>query len=239
MGKTMIVPMTTTEMVEVPVPPTDLPFDDGENMDSPWHRAQMDLLIQILETHWKGRNFYCGGNMFVHFSSEQVRNSDFRGPDFFVVLNVDHDKPRLYWAVWEENGRYPDLILELLSPTTAKEDRGRKKDIYEQTFRTSEYLLYDPETEKLEGWRLQTRYRPIAVESGRVWCEALELWLGPWKGTWEGHEAIWLRFFDRDGNMLPTEGEKEALRANAAEAEAERLRKELEALRQQSSKNKP
>jgi len=223
--------------------PENLPSEDNENMDSPWHRAQMELLIDILESNWNGRDFYCGGNMFIHFSVEQVRNRDFRGPDFFLVLNVDHDKPRQYWATWEEGGRLPDLIIELLSPTTEAEDRTKKKDIYEKIFKTHEYFWYDPGEQQLVGWRLNQRYRAIPAEEGRQWSEQLSWWLGTWQGTWNGHEEIWLRFFDRDGKLVPTAAEMQATRANAAmaraaaaEAEVERLRRELDALRQQQDK---
>jgi Uma2 family endonuclease len=256
-------PMIRTAPQDVPLPypielPTDLPYEDNENMDSPWHRSQMELLIHLLETSWKGRNFYCGGNMFIHFNRERARNRDFRGPDFFVVQGVDHDKPRLYWAIWDEGNRYPDVIVELLSPTTEREDRTTKKDIYEQTFKTHEYFMIDPETWELEGWRLDEHYRAIPKEEGRLWSEELEMWLGPWKGTWDGHESNWLRLFDRDGNMLPTAGEQgearaeaeaaraqaeaaraeaEAVRADAMKSENERLRQELEALRGQLRSN--
>jgi Uma2 family endonuclease len=211
--------------------PENLPSEDNENMESAWHREQMELLINVIRTTWKGKKYFCGGNMFIHFSRQQVRNRDFRGPDFFVVLEVEDDRPRLYWAVWDEQGRYPNVIIELLSPTTAKEDLTTKKDIYERTFCTREYFCYDPDGEKLQGWRLDKRYRDIALVEGRLWSEELEMWLGPWKGTWDDQEATWLRFFDRDGQLLPTGEEKQARRANAAEAEIDLLRKELDALR--------
>ena len=247
--------------------PENLPSEDNENMESSWHRAQMELLINVIRTTWKGKNYFCGGNMFIHFSAQQVRNLDFRGPDFFVVLDVDPIRPRPYWAVWEENGRYPDVVIEVLSPTTAQEDRTTKKDIYERTFKTSEYFCYDPNGEQLEGWRLGKRYHAISAEAGRMWSEQLEMWLGTWRGTWDGQETIWLRFFDREGNMLPTGEEKEdaradaataradaatarakaeaarakaeAARAEAAESEIARLRQQLEALRQQQNPPNP
>nr|WP_322505530.1 hypothetical protein [Chroococcidiopsis cubana] len=46
---------------------------------------------------------------------------------FFVALDVDGSRERQGWVVWEEDGRYPDVIVELLSPSTAKVDRGVKK----------------------------------------------------------------------------------------------------------------
>jgi len=33
------------------------------------------------------------------------------------------------WVVWEENGRYPDVIVELMSPTTAEIDTSAKKEL--------------------------------------------------------------------------------------------------------------
>ena len=163
--------------------PENLPSEDNQNMDSPWHRSQMELLINVIRTAWQGRDYFCGGNMFVHFSEQQVRNQDFRGPDFFVVLNVDPERPRKYWAVWEEGGRYPDLIIELLSPTTAREDLGVKKRIYAEIFKTRVYFCFDPEEPKFQGWRLGNGYEPIPFEGGRMWSEKLQMWLGTWVGT--------------------------------------------------------
>jgi Uma2 family endonuclease len=238
--------------------PKNLPSEDNRVMDSPWHRAQMELLINVLRTAWNGRDYFCGGNMCVHYSEEQLRNQEFLGPDFFVVLNVDPIRPRSYWAIWEEKGRYPDFIVELISPTTARRDLTTKKNLYENTFRTHEYFCYDPEGFQLSGWRMgPDGYKPIPVQNQRMWSEKLEVWLGNWMGTWDGQNTTWLRLFDRDGNLLPTEGEKEAARAdeetaranklaaevadaNAAkakvQAEADQLRNELETLRSQLKK---
>lgn len=217
--------------------PTDLPSEDGENMESAWHRDQMNLLIESLRVRWRGRtDYYCGGNMFIHFSPKHVRNQDFRGPDFFAVLDVDGTREREYWAVWDEEGRYPDVIVELLSPTTAKADRTTKKFIYERTFKTMNYFLYDPTTGILEGHRLDKnfRYQPLAPEEGRLWCEALGCWLGSWEGPFLEASNTWIRMFEPDGKMVPLFSEladAEKQRAEAAEAEIANLRAELERLK--------
>jgi Uma2 family endonuclease len=65
-------------------------------------------------------------------------------PISIVVLGVDGTADRQGWVVWEENGRYPDVIVELMSPSTPQVDTGVKKDIYEQTFRTPDYFVFDP-----------------------------------------------------------------------------------------------
>src|SRR5262249_36114836 len=129
-------------------------------------------------------------------------------------------------AVWQEGGRYPDVIIELLSPTTAEEDRTTKRTLYERTFRTAEYVCYDPQTEQIEGWRLgsRRRYRTITPnERGWIEVEELGLWLGTWQGTYQGYEAVWLRFYDAEGRLVPTQAEVAA----AAEAEVARLRERL------------
>src|SRR5438876_5058676 len=154
------------ERIIVPDTPTiELPTEDGLPLESNWHRSQINLLIDSVRQLWTGRtDFFTGGNMFVYYSMQQVRNRDYKGPDFFVVKNVDGVKDRPCWIVWEENSRFPDVIVELLSPTTADADLGAKKHLYERTFKTPEYYCYDPDSRRLLGWRLEKafQYAPIA-----------------------------------------------------------------------------
>lgn len=221
-----------------PYPPTDLVADDGEPLESDWHRLAMTLLIESVRQHWLGRtDYYVGGNMFIYFSAEQARNRDFRGPDFFLVKNVAGTRMRECWASWLEGGRLPDVIIELTSPTTKREDLGRKKEVYQDVFRTQEYYCYDPFTKELLGWRLdKKRYQPIAPDNdGRLVCEELGLTLGTWFGHYMGFDDLWLRFFDAAGNVVLTRTEAvqheldhERQRADALEAEVARLRAQLE-----------
>ena len=187
--------------------PTDLPFDDGVPMDSPWHRSQMNLLIETIELHWGDRkDFFTGGDMFLYFNEKYYKNKDFRGPDFFVVKGVEHDKKRQYWASWQEEVAFPNLIVELLSQSTKKIDLGEKKDVYERTFRTPEYVCYDPTEGSLRGWRLSNQqYEPIALdENGRLWSDQLELLIGPWEGEFFWQRDHWIRFFTKQGRLVKT-----------------------------------
>jgi len=216
--------------------PFELVYDDGRPLDTNWHRIQMSLFINVTRRAMAERernDFFVGANMFVYFSYEQARDiaadpegsKQFRGPDIFFVGDVPARQGRQAWVVWEEGGRYPDVIIELLSPSTMKNGRTVKKDLYARTFRTSEYYLYRMETKVLEGFRLVgSEYQPRKPEaSGRFWSEKMGLELGLWQGRTEGEDAIWIRLFDRDGRMIPTDGE----RAEAAEAELARLRARL------------
>jgi len=220
---------------EPPMPPTDLIFDDGEPLESNRHRIAMNVLIRSLQQAWADRNdYYTGGNMFIYYSSTQARNNDFRGPDFFAVLNVDGTIPRQGWVVWEENGRYPDVIVELMSPSTARVDKGTKKDIYQHTFRTPDYFVYDPfDSNSLQGWHLDANqtYQPLTTnELGWLWCQRLGFWLGTWEGTIDRETAVWLRFYDSEGNLVPLPEEAAQAQAETAQAQAEAAQARAERL---------
>ena len=190
-------------------------------------------------------DFYVGGNNFVYYSVEQAREvaqeeeqglkkRAFRGPDVFWVGGVDPTREREAWIAWEEDGRLPDFILELLSPSTARNDRTVKKDLYARVFGTSEYFLYDPQRRKLEGFRLAAPgiYRPLVPDTqGRLRSEQLGVLLGVWHGIWREREADWVRLFHSDGSLVPTVAEAANQRAEAERQRAEKAEAELERLR--------
>jgi len=242
-----ITPTSTTETKDSEVwipapPPTDLVFDDGVPLESNRHRIAMNVLIASLHEALAPReDYFTGGNMFVYYSTEQIRNRDFRGPDFFAVLNVDGNKERQGWVLWEEGGKYPDVIVELMSPSTANVDVGSKKIIYEQIFRTKDYFVYDPfDASSLKGWSLHQRgYEELeANPRGWLWCETLGLWLGAWEGTILRETAHWLRFYDREGKLIPLPEEREYHRAEQAVASLEIERQEKEQERQRAEQER-
>jgi hypothetical protein len=40
-----------------------------------------------------------------------------------------------------------------------------------------------------------------------VWIPELDLGLGLWQGAFQGIERLWLRWYDAQGNWIPTEAE--------------------------------
>lgn len=231
-----------TQRIKIQAAPTETKviYEDGIPMESDWHRAAMNLLIEIIVHLWQGRtDYYVGGNMFIYFDPNQIRTRNFRGPDFFVVKGIrDNTRWREAWVLWEEDGLGPNVVIELASQSTLAEDVGPKKDIYEQILRVPEYFCYDPETEALLGWRLQGgHYVDLqADDRGWLWSEELAVWVGTWQGEFLGRPNIWLRFFDRAGMLLPIAKEAEAEARRAAEAELDRLRRQLKALEDKANK---
>jgi Uma2 family endonuclease len=218
---------------DIPIPPPgedELPSDDGEPMETNEHRLQMVLLIQSLKDAWADRDdFFVGGNMFVYFSETQVKHNDFRGPDVFVVLGTSR-RSRKSWVAWGEEGKLPDVVIELLSFRTRHIDRGEKMRIYSKIWRTPEYFLYDPISHEFEGYRLDQatlEYAPIvAGASGDLECKVLQLGLGVREGLFEDVRGPWLRWLDRSGAPLPTpqeRGDAERRRADAERRRAEEL----------------
>jgi len=219
-----------------PLPPTDLIFDDGEPLETNQHRVAMNVLIRSYQQYRADQtDFYVGGNMFIYYSTAQVKNRDFRGPDFFVVLDVEGTRSRQGWVVWEEEGRYPDVIVELMSPSTARVDLGTKKQLYDRVFRTQDYFVYNPfDGRSLRGWHQGNGYQDLEPDSrGWLWCETLGLWLGTWEGTIDRETLTWLRFYDSEGSLvlLPEEAAQQRAEAETQRAEAETRRAESEAQR--------
>ncbi|MDJ0528656.1 MAG: Uma2 family endonuclease [Microcystis sp. M53600_WE12] len=185
------------ELKEIIFPKSDL-LSDEPPMETELHLRQLMLLIQSLELLWKDRqDFYAFGNLTIYYSPNQRKSEYFRGPDFFVVLGVAR-KPRKSWVVWEEDGKYPHVIIEILSDSTAETDRGLKKEIYQETFRTPNYFWFDPNSLEFKGFQLMVgKYEEIAAnEQGWLWSQQLELFLGI-------HDSQ-LRFFTPEGKLVPT-----------------------------------
>ncbi|BAU41106.1 Uma2 family endonuclease [Leptolyngbya sp. O-77] len=187
--------LTAQQLAALMPDATQLESDEPE-MESSLHYAQLALLVACLEWLWRDRSdFFIGANLTIYFSREQLKNKEFRGPDFFLVKNTEK-RPRKSWVVWEEGGRYPDLIIELLSDSTAQIDRNLKKELYQNRFRTPEYFWFSPETLEFSGYRLvNQQYESITeTDSGWLWSHTLGLYLGIQAGM--------LRYFTETGNLV-------------------------------------
>jgi len=203
--------MTTLDILpEVTCPPTDL-WSDEPPLESDLHLQQITILIGCLERLWQERsNHYASGNLTIYYNEEQLKKRDFCGPDFFVVLDTEK-RPRKSWVVWGEGGKYPNVIVEILSDSTANIDRNKKKNLYQNTFRTPNYFWFDPESLELQGFRLIAgQYQAIPTnENGYLWSEQLELYLGIFDRK--------LRYFTTDGQLVPTPQEAELEQRQAKE----------------------
>lgn len=215
----------TAEQLNKVMPSAAELLSDEPEMESSLHYLQLMLLYASLAYHWRERNdYFIGANLTVYYSREQLKSRDFRGPDLFVVTGVAKHL-RNSWVIWEEGGKYPDLIIELLSDSTADIDRVIKRELYAERFRTPEYFWFSPQTEEFAGFELHGgSYQELPLnEQGWRWSQELNLYLGV-----HDHQ---LRYFTPAGILVPTP-EEAALEAERklveVSLEASQVRRALE-----------
>ncbi|MBI3760870.1 MAG: Uma2 family endonuclease [Chloroflexi bacterium] len=227
--------MTSLELtLEAAAPETALEFpeSDGQPMgETGIHVKQiMELAATLINFLREQANVYIGANMFMYWDATDP--TEVVAPDVFVVFDIAPGERRT-WKTWVE-GKAPDVIFEITSKKTRREDTRIKPAIYAE-LKVQEYFRFDPEGDylkpPLQGQRLGRQgYADIPVKDDALSSEVLGLEL-------RLRDAR-LRLFDpRTNAYLPTpvEDHLRALeaeaRVQAAEAEAARLRAELEKLR--------
>jgi Uma2 family endonuclease len=199
------------------------------------HRDLMVDCIKTLDAFYADDpRVYVSGNILLYYIQGNPRKHV--SPD--VLVSKDRPKgQREYYLVWVE-GKAPDLVIELTSRTTRREDLKDKFILYRDVLRVREYFLFDPRAEyltsPLQGYRLEKgEYVAIEPVDGRLPSEVLGLHL-------ERHGSE-LRFYNlRTGEWLPTPQEmlsraETALRETKAEQKQEKAaRKKAEAARKKA-----
>jgi Uma2 family endonuclease len=201
----------------------DYPTSDGKPMaETDWHRILMTILIETLHAWFAKRPMvYVSGNLLIFYVPGNKRKHV--APDVFVVKGVSN-RPRLNYIVWEE-GKPPSLIIEITSSSTRDEDVKKKFQLYQDVLKIREYFLFDPFSDylspPLQGYRLvRGKYQPIRPVRGRLPSRVLDLHLERHDNELRLHNPL-------TGEWLPTPAEA----LQRAEAEVNRLRREVEELR--------
>ena len=170
----------------------------------------------------------------------------YKRPDWFAAVGVSRlyeaREMRLSYVVWQE-GINPFVMVELLSPGTEKEDLGQslrdvvkppsKWEVYERILRIPYYIVYSRYTNELRIFELRgTQYQELTLSEERFWFSELELGLGLWQGSYQGVEALWMRWYDATNNWIPTpteltQVERQQRHLAQEQAEVERQRRHL------------
>ena len=117
------------------------------------HSEQLIYAAEAIKQHLRNDRFTL--MVDVHLFYEEGQPAARLGPDLLVVL--DHKlRGTGSYKTWIE-GRLPDFILEVVSPSSVENDYKLKKGKYAQ-LGVKEYFLYDPDLEEEEahvlGYRL-------------------------------------------------------------------------------------
>lgn len=166
-----------------------------------------------------------------------------KAPDWVFVPNVT-PKPvnqtrRSYTPHTE--GDIPAIVMEFLSETEGSEYSMNpnypygKWWFYERILQVPVYVIFEPETGRPECYQLiNGNYQPqTANPQGRFWIKPMGLFLGVWQGTKAERTGYWLRWWDREGKLLPwglerVEQERQRTEQERQRAEQERQRAEQE-----------
>jgi Uma2 family endonuclease len=155
------------------------PESDGKPM------AETDLHIDcLIDLRQALKNFfrhdpqvYVSGNIFVYYKEGDPRKQV--SPDVLVVKGVEKKQRRTY-QIWKE-AKGLDVVIEVTSRKTRREDTDFKKKLYQQ-LGVKEYYLFDPTgdylKERLCGYRLiGNRYVVVRLSKGkdRLYSDVLGL----------------------------------------------------------------
>ena len=120
---------------------SEYPTSDGEPMaETDVHREQIIQLITSLEDFFRTRpDVYVTGNLLVFYQEGDGRKHV--SPDVMVTLGIP-SRRRDHYKIWEE-GKAPDVVIEVTSSSTRSDDMGSKKGLY-ALHGIREYFVFDP-----------------------------------------------------------------------------------------------
>ncbi len=200
----------------------DLPSEEiGEpGMPDEFHIRQATLLDETFSPpNYSPDEVFSAVDMNLRYD-EQDRERFIR-PDWFGVVGV----PRLYegrdsrlsYVIWQE-GKAPLIAVELLSPETMEGELDQLvRDLintppqwttYDRRRRPPYHVIFGRQAKQMRVFRLNgERYDEVPDQGERLWLAEAELGLGLWQGRYKGQDRLWLRWFDAQGNCLPTSAE--------------------------------
>jgi Uma2 family endonuclease len=142
---------------------------DGELFISPApsfnHQRVAQSLFRLLD-HWVGRHEL--GEVFIAPAEVEFSPHRLLQPDLFIIPPTPGHRPRVFRDV----GRLL-LAIEVQSPATARADRTKKRDIF-QDERVPEYWIVDPHGRVIERWTPDDK-RPEILSASMRWQPTLRV----------------------------------------------------------------
>jgi hypothetical protein len=204
--------------------------EDDAPVDNFFSEKQQRLLTEPLYSarvaERLGRPLLAAANVGVFYGEGQPAIV----PDALVSLDVElaadlWPKPNRSYFIWRF-GKPPDAVVEIVS------NRGGGANWSASGSATRNWGWRTTWCSTRSGCWGRRRCGATSCAGGRM-RRAREDWLGDiglgvrlWDGEYEGVKAVWLRWCDQEGNVIPTGAEL----AEAERARAERLAARLRAL---------
>jgi hypothetical protein len=198
------------------------PTEEDLMGETVFHAALVRYLFAVLSWLFEGQ--LCA----IHENLNIYQTTDWKeyplAPDIAVFKGV----PLEFMRSWKlgRTGPAPQVVFEIASEETWAKDLNEKPARYAQ-MGVLEYFAYDPNEpplrrsngRRLFGWRLDAQEGVMVPMTpgtgGELWSKQLESWLVP--------DGVYLRLYDRNGQMRLTPDE-----ARTKQAEIERRQAEIE-----------
>jgi Putative restriction endonuclease len=213
----------------------ELVIEDGKPVDSVFVEKQQRLLTEPLYSSWpgpgEGRTWQALADVGLFFASKEPALV----PDVMLSLDVETGdlsvRENRSYFVWIK-GKVPDVVIDIVSDRLGGEMTHKMRSYSRMGI--PHYVNFDPQEILEQGvlrafQRRGTHYEP--TDPG--WLPIVELGLILWEGRYEGQPGRWLRWRDRNGQVIPTgreRAEQEKQRAEEERQRAERLAAQLRAL---------
>ena len=134
------------------------PGKDGKPMaDTERNQREMINTMFALRQPLEPLGHHVGGNLIIYYNPEN--GLDHLSPDVFVALDRDAGL-RESWKTWLE-GKFPEVVVEIASPSTQQRDIGEKRARY-GALGAREYYIHDP------ARRLQPAFRGYRAAGGAL-----------------------------------------------------------------------
>ncbi len=198
------------------------------------------LLVESLYDSWSNPSdspFLAAANVALFYTVKKPPLV----PDVFLSLDVTvaadwwqrRNRSYLFW----EYGKPPEVVIEIVSNTEGGELNKKLREY--ARMRVLYYVVFDPiqqlQQSVLQVFQLQgTSYVPMT----EYWLEGVGLGLTLWQGVFEGRQDVWLRWCDREQNIIPTgaeRAEQERQRAEQERQRAEQAESQLQQERQRAA----
>lgn len=228
---------------------TQLPDSDGQPVENFQEHPQGILLTEsikpVLDRIHPDGLYLIGQNSGIYFNLTEPRLLGAKAPDWFYIPGVPglvKGRHRRSYVLWKEL-IIPYFLLEFVSGDGSEEhDRTPNTGkfwVYETVLQTPFYGIFDGFRETFEMYQLvESRYELMSPNKhGRYALPAMQVEIGLWRGAFfYKTPAVWLRFWDQQGNMLldgheQAEIDRAQMEREKRVAEQERQRAEAESQR--------
>ncbi|MFM7437119.1 MAG: Uma2 family endonuclease, partial [Snowella sp.] len=215
-------PLSTLPQEQLPTM-YDLPSEEigDSGLPDQYHFWQGELLSEtFVPPNYPSNQVFVACDLNLYYTLDHTLW--YKRPDWFAVVGVERfyrkNEPRLSYVIWQEKVP-PFVLVELLSPSTEKEDLGLSKSkpgkppdkwqVYEKILKIPYYVVFDGQRNYLRLFKLiNGSYQAEDVSKGEYWFAEIQLGLKLVFGKYQGLNRLWLRWCDAGGNLIPTSNER-------------------------------